>query len=276
MQRSWAEALDAAQDIGEHHADASAAEPAGAGSLSKPKSNMVMPRPPSLTTTSAGGRGRRSTGARSRENLLAPAGVGSDGQRRSHMIEDERCAGEGVRKVGKLTDLRVIEPAVEREAEWREARETVAERRIKQQSPRYRDRRRVDGRIGIKGGALTDALEPHPGTLQVRLEERLDGPPLPEINKAYDSGANARRPVQSARAHRRDAVDEFRFSDSGKARIGIDVVHGVGVDMHRAEHVVTGADIREDFVEKIASAMIPQMMMRVDDRQISDRGRPPG
>src|SRR5438105_15745167 len=86
---------------------------------------------------------------------------------------------------------------------------------------------------------------------------------------ADNAGAMPGLAVDAARAHGCHAVDELgfayraHFDRSGGAR------HGARLHEHGGEDVVAAARIRQQFVEQIAPARpVPEMMMRIDDRQI--------
>src|SRR6516165_4085410 len=90
---------------------------------------------------------------------------------------------------------------------------------------------------------------------------------------ADDAGANARRAVMSAGAHRRDAVDELGFAHRLQRLRAIGPIHGAALDEYGGTHVVPTVGVIEKLVEQIAVVAIPQMMVWVDNRQIGFQHR---
>jgi hypothetical protein len=70
-------------------------------------------------------------------------------------------------------------------------------------------------------------------------------------------------------AHRGDAGDEFGLADGPHLGRAAGAVHRVAFEKHRRDDVVAAVQVSEQFVEEIAViAALPQMMVRIDDRQI--------
>ena len=97
-----------------------------------------------------------------------------------------------------------------------------------------------------------------PRGAQVRFQHGVDFGAEQKIGKADDTSANPRRPVDAARAHRGDAVDELGFAERREFRIAVRAIHGVALQVHRGADVVTACvDVALDLVEQIARAAIP-------------------
>ena len=139
---------------------------------------------------------------------------------------------------------------------------------------------RLEGKVcvitGAGGGMGADAA-------QLFSEEGA------QICVADDPGAGAHLTVEPARRHRGDAVHELDLAD-GLERFGpADAVHRAALEVDGRTDIVTALQIREQLVEEIPRHLpddlhewvigrrhilqnlgrpIPEMMMRIDDRQI--------
>ena len=93
-----------------------------------------------------------------------------------------------------------------------------------------------------------------------------------------DYNFKSRFATVSAGAHRCDAVDEFGFTDRphfDRPRVPL---HGGRFDEYGRDDVVTAAGIGQQIIEHVTPPRShPQMMMRIDDRQLrlKDRLLPP-
>ncbi|HXT08799.1 MAG TPA: hypothetical protein VN715_17915 [Roseiarcus sp.] len=99
-----------------------------------------------------------------------------------------------------------------------------------------------------------------PAGAQVGLQQGIDALAEVEIGEADDPRAHPRRSMEVAGAHRSDAVDELRLA--------VGAIHRVALGVDRGADVVAAADVLENLVEQIARTAIPEMMMRIDDRQL--------
>src|SRR6185312_89275 len=73
-----------------------------------------------------------------RKDFLAPAGIAADADRATAMIEHDFGVRKGAGEVGEFADLRMKQPRVEAQVQWREAGKALAERAVEQQSLRPR------------------------------------------------------------------------------------------------------------------------------------------
>ncbi len=122
----------------------------------------------------------------------------------------------------------------------------------------------------------------------VRAQHVLDAF-MAEVDMADDAGAGAHLAIDAARRHRGDAVDELGLADRPQ-RVGpVGAVHRAAFHVDGADHLVAAVEIGQQLVEQIARDVaddvheavlgrrqvlqdrrrpVPQMMMRVDDRQV--------
>ena len=203
------------------------------------------------------------------EDLVAPARVRPDAERAAEVVEDDRRVGKRAREVGQLGDLRVVEPGVE-------LRPRRRARRSRGGSPR---------RPKSPGGGLvcelrTSWLASQPAAWRMPRKRGLAAmcasstapTPSPSVRSAKldDAGGDARRPVARrsrliAATPSTNSVSPTGRSASGPSR----AVHRHALDEHRATHVVPAARVGEQLVDQVAAAgMVPQVMVRVADRQV--------
>ena len=67
------------------------------------------------------------------EHLVALAGIAAEADRAADMVEYDLCLGNGSWEICELTELRMVHPGIEAEAEWCEAGETFAHMPVRQQ-----------------------------------------------------------------------------------------------------------------------------------------------
>ncbi len=112
----------------------------------------------------------------------------------------------------------------------------------------------------------------------VHFEHRLDPLAQGQVGKADDAGGDPGLAVAAAGAHRREPGDEFGLADRAQFGRAVGAVHRAAFEKHGRFDVVTGIDVGEQLFEQIAMAgtfgrPIPEMMVRVDDRQIGVEDR---
>src|SRR5262245_38950293 len=80
---------------------------------------------------------------------------------------------------------------------------------------------------------------------------------------------DATRAVTARGAHRRDAVDEFDLADRHHLGGTVLAIHRAAFEKHRRDDVVATTDIGQELWQQVAPALrrIPEMMVRIDDRQ---------
>lgn len=80
----------------------------------------------------------------------------------------------------------------------------------------------------------------------------------------------------TACTHRGDAVGELDFADGFFFFGAAFAQHRTGFDKHRGDDVVAAVDIGQQFVNQItAAAVVPDVMMRIDDGQVGFERRFP-
>ena len=90
-----------------------------------------------------------------------------------------------------------------------------------------------------------------------------------------DPGTDARRAVSPARRRRRNAVDKLGFAHWTKRRIAVGAIHRLTLHENGGGDVVaTRFDVGQKLVEQVPPpGPIPEMMVRIDDRQFRIDGR---
>jgi hypothetical protein len=84
-----------------------------------------------------------------------------------------------------------------------------------------------------------------------------------------DPSANTAVSVLTARAHRRRAIQKLRLAQRAHFHRAIASIHRPGLHRNGRANVMTRLDILQQVEQKIAvSRTIPQMMMRIDNRQL--------
>ena len=115
---------------------------------------------------------------------------------------------------------------------------------------------------------------PHPAEApatgaQMRLQHRLHAVAQGEIREAHDAGGDPRGPVHAARAHRGLAGHELGLAHRPHLHGPGRAVHRVAFEEHGGDQVVAGRRVREEVGQEVAVALaVPQVVMRVDDRQL--------
>ena len=189
-----------------------------------------------------------------------------------HVVEHMVVSREGARQVDHVGQLRLeysqaskdrpSAPAARtpsRKAAW--PIEPAAARLVRRCSTSW---------LGVQAGGVADAAEAAaagaryapPAPAPTRVAQR-------QVGMADDAGAGARRAVDAAGAHRRDAVDELGLADRLHLDRPVGAVHRAALDEDRGRDVVAGAGVGQQLVQQVAMVgVIPQMMVRIDDRQV--------
>ena len=89
-----------------------------------------------------------------------------------------------------------------------------------------------------------------------------------EVREADNAGASFGRTVDAARRHCGDAVDELGFAYGRQSKIAAGGIHGVALQIDGRENLVAVIGVGEKLIEQISRPAIPEVMMRIDDRQI--------
>ena len=249
-----------------------------------------MASPPSLTFTFSHLASSAHVFAPHVEALVALAGMDADAQGRADMIEHDHRFRKGAGEIDQVRQLRFEQPSVEAEPQFVQQREAFAERAVAIEPRRHAARKRAQHfGVVVMGGAVADAAEAAMPRRDMRAQDVLGHAAQSQIDVADDAGAGAHGPVESARAHGGDAVDEFRLADAAQIVGPVGAVHGTAFHIDGADDVVPASKIAQKLVEQVTrhaaddvhEAMrgrrqvlqdvrrpVPQMMMRIDDRQI--------
>src|ERR1700760_3708332 len=116
-------------------------------------------------------------------------------------------------------------------------------------------------------GDLADAAKPAARGIDLAAQDIVDIG-QPQIGKADDAGADF-RPAAAPVALLGNPADEFALTDAAKLLRAARAIAGTALDKDRGDDVVAGIDVGQELVKQIAAArMIPDVMMRVDDRQL--------
>ena len=103
----------------------------------------------------------------------------------------------------------------------------------------------------------------------MRRKHRLDAVAQRQIRVADDAGADLGLAVDAAGAHGGDAVDELGLADRAQLFGAVGAIHRAGLHEDGRDDVVAAVGVGQQLVEQIAPAgSIPEMVMRIDDRQV--------
>ena len=196
----------------------------------------------------------------------------------------------GLGEVDQLGQLRLQQPGVERETEAGEPGVALAER-IGQVKPSRCARERAQHvGIGVPRAAVADAAE-SVGDLQVRLQHLVDPFAEGAVGVADDAGAGAHIAVDAARRHGRDAVDELGLAHRLHVLGPVGPIHRPALHEDGGDDVVAAAQVGEQLLQQVTrrtrpnpgeavgvcrkvgchwrapASTVPQMMVRIDDRQ---------
>ncbi len=202
-------------------------------------------------------------GAPDREHCVTL--VGAHSERTAKVVQHDLYLGAFARHLGQGLDLRVVDPGFEGQIVRRQPLQAAAEIRIVQQPRRRHIRGRADDRRVVRRD-LADAAKAPAGRFDLPFEHRLEVC-RSQIGKTDDPGADL-RPGSPTIAFLGDRPDEFAFADRPHLfGTGLPVA-GAALDEDGCDDVVPGIDIGQQLVEQIAAArVIPQMMVRIDDRK---------
>jgi hypothetical protein len=88
-----------------------------------------------------------------------------------------------------------------------------------------------------------------------------------------NAGAGPRLAVKTAGTHGRHTIDEFRFADGAHFDGSGGAQHRARLHKHRGYDVMASVGVGQQFIEQIApSGPVPEMVVRVNDRQIGLKG----
>ena len=222
--------------------------------------------PPSFTTTF----GMRGDGGDlrppGREDLIRVR-VRHDGA--AQVVEDQRRVGEGGRQVGHVGQIGVQRPHLEGEPVAAQVRESAPEVGVEQQVRAVRrlarDRvgRRAPPRDGRRPGSAAGWRRSAPRARPARRRPAA-GRPSPRSRPRCAAGPQ-RPPALCAAMPCTNSASPTGLSASGPSA----AVHRVALDEDGLPHVVRRG-VGHDLLDHVATAAgpIPEMVVRVDDRQV--------
>ena len=107
-----------------------------------------------------------------------------------------------------------------------------------------------------------------------RGQDRLDAAAQRQIRVSDDAGACPGFATDSAAAHCRDAIGELGLPDGAHFLGALLAVHRARLHVHRRDDIVAAAGIEQQVLGQIPpSRALPQMVMRIDDRQFRFENR---
>ena len=199
------------------------------------------------------------------EDRLAPPCVRPDAQRPSQVVQDDGGLGERPGQVSEFRNLGVVEPGVEAQAVPLQVRESRAERRIREQPWRRRVRHRT---ARIPGRPVADPPKTIRTRRDVRLQRGSDPIAQREVHGTDDPGRGAELPILAARALRGDALHELCLPHRPQRLWPVGPIHGPALHEDRLPYVVRRG-IRAQLIQQVAvTGPIPEVVMRIDDRQL--------
>jgi hypothetical protein len=185
------------------------------------------------------------------------------------VAHDDVGVGDAARQVDSLGQLRMKHPGVERQPERGQPREPGAEFLALHVVRTGRDSEGADDRARVPRRRMAHAAEAPAAGADVRLQHGLDPLAEREVGEAHDAGGDPRRSVLAAIAHGRHAGDELGLAHRPHLHGAVGAIHRVALEEHGGDHVVAGAEVGQQLVEQVAMIRPdPQMMVRVDDRQV--------
>jgi hypothetical protein len=175
---------------------------------------------------------------------------------------------------GELVDLRMIKPGIKGQAEAAKDSKSLAETVASQQAGRRAVSRIAHGFVRVPGRDMANAAKAVAAGANMGRQYRFDPVAQAQIRVADNSGADFGLTVDPTCAHSRDAIDELGLAYGPHFHGPGLTVHGAGLHEHGCEDIVSTADIEEQIIEQITPTWsIPQVMVRIDDRQIGLENR---
>jgi hypothetical protein len=168
------------------------------------------------------------------------------------MVEDDGCLREGARQLGKLHQLRVVEPRFEGELQRRQARNPA--RQVASAIWPFGEfvRPRENVSLGVPDHRMANAAEAAVTGGDLCLKHACDSVPEAQIGVADDTGAQPALAVAPASAHCRGAIDELDFADRLHLGRTVGPVHRTAFDKDAVRNVVPAAGVGEQLVHQVA------------------------
>jgi hypothetical protein len=116
---------------------------------------------------------------------------------------------------------------------------------------------------------VADAAKAVASGPQMRGKHRFDPGAEREIGMSDNRGAGPDLAIAAARAHGGNAVDELGLANRPHLRRPARAQHRARLHINGRDDIVPAAGVGQELVEQIApSGPIPQMVMRIDNRQL--------
>src|SRR5215813_10395157 len=130
---------------------------------------------------------------------------------------------------------------------------------------------------GIPGRPQANAAEPSPSGGELRIQHRGHSIPEPQVGGTHDTGGDPPWTVLAGGAHGGNTVDELDLAHGAHGFWPVDFEHRRTLDEYSRHDVVAAPYIRQNLIEQIARGdacgpEIPQMMIRVTNRQVGLKG----
>ena len=166
-----------------------------------------------------------------------------DAEQSAAVVQNHVGFRKSAQQVGKVVELRIEHPRLERQLRRGKTRKAFAEHRVQHQVARDLVSAELRGFAGIPDGAVAYAFEAAVARRHQRIEHRLHFVAQHQVRMADDARAQARFAIVAAGAGGRDAVDEFDFADGLHFFRAIVAVHHAGLDEHRRDDVVPAVHV---------------------------------
>src|ERR1019366_5024487 len=216
------------------------------------------------------------------ELLFRTAGIRAHTQASANVIEDDRRVRESAGERGDLGELRVVAPALERQAEFCQPREAGAPGGIARNSFLHKAGDMFADLARVVRNGPANAAHSAAGEGDLLLQDVLDFLTQAKIGVTDDRHRHASGAMAAARTHGGNPIDELDLSERPFGVGGTGAVVRSAFDEDGGFYVMATTDIAKDVRQQIrATVVVPQMVMWIDDRQIrfkclllSDAGDP--
>jgi len=204
-----------------------------------------------------------------REGFGGVRAVAAYSQEPADMVGDDRRIGKSGGEIHKFAELGMVYPGVERQAERREPGKALAEPAIHEQSRLRTARPAPEYRISIPVGGLADTAKPALSRIDMGFQYRCDGIAEAQVGMADDAGAQAGSVPGGGQ-------EEPCLADRAQAFGAVREIVGVAFDRHGLHDPMSRAEIGQQIGSMVVPAApgtergdaIPQMVVRIDDRQV--------
>ena len=185
------------------------------------------------------------------------------------MVEHHHLVGEVLGEIDHLGDLRMVHPAIVAEAELAQLREALAPGLVVHQPVRGIGTGAAHAKIGIPAGREADTGEAPASRLHLCLQHVAHRRADAQFGVTDDAVAGFGLAVLARRAHGCDAIHELDLAHRLHRLGPVLAKHRAALDEHGAHDIMALVAIGQQVGQQIAVGRpLPQMMVRIDDRQI--------